>query len=99
MFSTDFLDSGAESYFKIYGTKLCCHEPVHFIIILHFLIKHATIVWDTLSTLSNRSFVSYRHNRLRFVYTHFKPRDQALDKRSFDFFNILRDIQNGAMNV
>ena len=36
---------------------------------------------------------------IRFVYTHFKSCDQSLDTTSFDFFNVVRVIQNCAMNV
>ena len=43
--------------------------------------------------------LSYRQNRLRFVYTHFKSCDESLDKTSFDFSDIFRTKQSCAMNA
>ena len=38
-------------------------------------------------------------NRIRLVYTLFKPRDQSPDKRSFDSSNVLRAMQTCAMSA
>ena len=44
-------------------------------------------------------FCPHRQNRLRFVYTHFKSRDQSFDKSSFDFSNIFHAMQSCAMSA
>ena len=47
--------------------------------------------------LLSHNFNHDRQNRPRFVYTHFKSRDQPLDKSSFDFSNIFQAMQSCAM--